>query len=423
MRLELATFEVKDVVFGPRTALQDGTLSIDREELQRLLLEDENLRNVEIELARPGEETRIIHVLDALEPRLKVTGPGYTFPGFLGPPRTVGEGRTHRLAGLAILESAQFPVDPKGLLTAREAIVDMSGPAAPYCLFSETLNVVLVFTPVEGLPNDEYDNAMRRAGLKAAVYLAESTRGQPADWVDTYELGEVDPALPRVAYINQVQSQGLFAQTFIYGKNVNDLLPTIIHPNEFLDTAVVSGVYVYGCVKNPTYLHCNHPVIKELYRRHGRELNFAGVVVSKGHNYSYMWKERSANYAANLAKLLRADGVILTQEGGGNANIDLMLTIKACEQLGIKTTFITFEYGGADGSDQPLVSSVPEADAIVSTGGQDHLLELPPMKKVIGGSEVRGYGVKANEGFTIVLEQVYTAVNQLGAGKVVARPY
>ncbi len=167
-------------------------------------------------------------------------------------------------------------------------------------------------------------------------------------------------------------------------------------------------------LKNPTFLHCNNPVVKSLYERHGKDLNFLGVILSKGHNYTYALKERSSNYAAKLAKMLNADGAIITQEGGGNANIDATLTVKFCEHFGVKTAFITFEYGGETGEDTPIVQIVPEADAIVSTGGQDHKIHLPGVKNAIGGETITGYGVKSTDGFEITLEQIYGATNQLG---------
>ncbi len=129
-----------------------------------------------------------------------------------------------------------------------------------------------------------------------------------------------------------------------------------------------------------------------------------------------MLKERSANYAAKLAKLLGAGGAIVTQEGGGNAGIDAMLTVKFLEELGVKTTFLTFEYGGEDGRDQPLVFPLQEANAVVSTGAQDWKVDLPAVSRAIGGSTIVGYDVPATSAFRVTLEQVYCATNQLGAG-------
>lgn len=417
MRLEVATYNVGTIEPSDRTEWEGGTLYINVDELTERIAEDPAFLSVSVELARPGEDVRLVHLLDQIEPRLKVAGRGVTFPGLMGSPTTVGHGRTNRLAGVCVMQSGGFPVVPSGLLVPRESVVDMTGDGAPYTPFSTTNNVVLVFRPNPDLSNEDYDRALRQAGLKAALYLAEVTRDKVPDEVQVYELTEVDKSLPRVVYINQLQSQGLFAQTYIYGYHGNDLLPSVMHPNEFLDTAVVNGVYVYASVNTPTYFHLNNPIIEGLYKRHGKSINFVGVVISKGHNYSYPLKERSAYYAAKLAEILRADGVIVSLEGSGNAYIDIMLTVKACEQQGMKTVLLASELGGVDGSDFPLVSHVPEADALVSVGGADRVIDLPEMSRVIGSdkvSDAQGHMVPAAGPLRLALEQICCSTNQLG---------
>lgn len=67
--------------------------------------------------------------------------------------------------------------------------------------------------------------------------------------------------------------------------------------------------------------------------------------------------------------------------------MDIMLTVRVCESLGIKTTLVTYEYGGKDGVDSPLLFYTSEADAVVSTGSRDRHLELPPAESVLGAYE------------------------------------
>jgi glycine reductase len=81
------------------------------------------------------------------------------------------------------------------------------------------------------------------------------------------------------------------------------------------------------------------------------------------------------------------DAAIVTWIGSGNAFVEVMLTIRALEQRGIKTTLVTYEYGGKDGIDSPLLYYVPEADAAVSTGSRDRWIELPGAEKIIGPYE------------------------------------
>ncbi len=127
MRLEIATNVVTDVRLADATRLARGVLEIDGRALRQLLLEDEAFDDVALDVVRPGEPVRIIHVMDAAEPRWK-PDPGSTFPGFVGPPRTVGEGTTRRLDGVAVLSVSDAVAGEPTYWP--EAIVDMAGPAA-----------------------------------------------------------------------------------------------------------------------------------------------------------------------------------------------------------------------------------------------------------------------------------------------------
>src|SRR5207244_6356254 len=118
------------------TALSDHTLVIDPEELRTLVLEDSHFADVRVHLVKPGESVRVIHVLDVVEPRFKVSGPGGVFPGFVSPALTVGEGRTHRLDGVAVVEVGA-PV-PGEATVFRPRLSDMAGPAAALTQLGQT---------------------------------------------------------------------------------------------------------------------------------------------------------------------------------------------------------------------------------------------------------------------------------------------
>jgi glycine reductase len=81
------------------------------------------------------------------------------------------------------------------------------------------------------------------------------------------------------------------------------------------------------------------------------------------------------------------DAALVTWIGSGNAFVEVMLTTRALEQRGIKTTLVTYEYGGKDGIDSPLLYYVPEADAAVSCGSRDRWIELPEAAKIVGPYE------------------------------------
>src|SRR5262245_44193010 len=103
MRLELGSFPVEEVVFAAETRYRGGRLEVDRAQVRALAGRDPRIRAVEVDLARPGESVRLVNVIDVIEPRVKVAGPGVAYPGVAGRSmEPVGQGRTHRLAGLGV---------------------------------------------------------------------------------------------------------------------------------------------------------------------------------------------------------------------------------------------------------------------------------------------------------------------------------
>lgn len=388
MTLELQSFTVRAVELGARTSFAAGTLTIDRQEIRRLAGDPAVIADVTVELVAPGEETRIVHVMDAVEPRIKVGGDVVAFPGLLGPPRTVGRGVTRRLAGLAVLQSGVLPEPAVGGLEFNEGLIDMSGPGTAYCACSDTHNVVLVFTPRPGVTNRAFEAAFRLGALRVARRLAETTLGDATpDEVERFPAGEAAPDVPRVAYVDMCQQVGFLCQTLLYGHPVDGIVPTLLDPREYFDGAVVSASY-RNPTKTPTWLRQNHPIIRALYRRHPGQINFIGVIFCRGHHDDHELKARNAHMVANLARLIRADGVVQSIDGSGNIWVDFMLATRALERSGIRTVQVVHELGGSEGKDWPVIDFTPEADAIVSGGGVDRRFQLPAMKRVVGGTEV-----------------------------------
>lgn len=430
MKLRMESYHVNAAQLGPSTSLNSGVLTINVEEVCRAARYDDSISEVKVELVSPGEETRIIHVLDAIEPRRKVGGDRETFPGFLGAARTVGDGVTRRLSGMAVLASAQLPEPTGGILEFNEGIIDMSGPGAVFCACSDTHNLVLLFTPRPDATNPEFEAAIRLGSIQVSNYLVEAALGQAApDEVEGFELGNADPALPRVAYIDQVQQQGFLVQTFLYGQPVASLVPTVLHPNEYFDGAVVSGNY-RNMMKVPTWLRLNHPVIRELYHRHGRDLNFVGVILCRGHHDDHELKERNGYMVANVARILGVQGAVMTLEGTGNTWVDFMQSVKALEQSGIQTAQIVHELGGEEGKDWPIVDYVPEANAIVTGGGADRRFTVPAMKRVVGGTdlvfssnEAWGQQLEAAGSLTVSAHEMYAGFWMMQANGLTARDF
>jgi len=423
MRLELGVVRIKDVQFGEATCIRAGTLYVNKNELVDVVMKDGRLSEADVELARPGESIRIVPVKDVLEPRVKVDGPGEIFPGFIGKINTVGSGRTNVARGATLVTVGQ-------IVGFQEGLIDMTGPCARYSLFSQTNNVALILSPVDGLSAHAHEECLRLAGLKAVTYLGQACQCVEPDDLEVYELIPViNSSLPRIAYVYPLLSQGLLHDNYVYGVNAGSIIPTLIHPNEVMDGAIVSGNCVSACDKNTTYHHMNNAIIRELYRRHGKDLNFIGVIITNLKT-TLMDKERSSDYASKLVKLIGADGVIISKEGFGNPDTDLMTLCERIESYGIKTTLLTDEFAGRDGGSQSIADTASQADAVVSVGNANELLNLPPMKRTIGdlnsGEVIAGGFVgclTATGGLSVELQAIIGATCQLGFGRLTARSY
>lgn len=426
MRLEIGNINIKDVQLGNETKVEKGVLYVNQEELAKVTGDDDRIASVEVYLAKPGEETRIIPVKDVIEPRVKVSGPGGMFPGFISKVEQVGEGRTHVLKGTAVVTTGK-------IVGFQEGIIDMSGPGAEYTPFSKTLNIVVKVDPVDGLHQHEHEAVVRLAGLRAAAYIGEAGRNVEPDDVQVFETKPLleqaaeYPDLPKVAYVYMLQTQGLLHDTYVYGVDAKRIIPTLIYPTEVMDGAIVSGNCVSACDKNPTYVHQNSPVIHDLYERHGKDFNFIGCVITN-ENVTLADKERSSNMTAKLVELIGAEAVIISEEGFGNPDADLVMNCAKIEKKGIKTVLITDEYAGQDGASQSLADSTPEGDAVVTAGNANEVITLPPMKTVIGYPEVADViaggsagSLKPDGSITAEIQVITGATNELGFGYLTAK--
>lgn len=426
MILELGQIPVKDIAWGKKTLLEGGVLRIHREELiEKTRGDDSRLASVEADIARPGESVRIIPVKDVIEPRVKVEGRGGMFPGLIAGVETVGGGRTHVLRGCAVVTAGR-------IVGFQEGLIDMSGPGARYSAFSKLLNVVLSLDVKDGLSRHEHEEALRLAGLRAAVYLGEAGRSAKPDHLERFATRpSVNPQEragdhPGVVYLYMLLSQGLLHDTYLYGQDLKNLLPTLIMPTEVMDGAIVSGNCVSACDKNTTYHHQNNPVIHELLKRDGIDLRFLGTVVANC-NVTLQDKQRSAEFAAKLVRLLGADGAVITKEGFGNPDADAMIYCALLEDRGIRTVMLTDEFAGVDGASQSLADTTSQADAVVSTGNANERITLPPMEKVIGDIRVveKIAGGQSDslsrEGITVELQTITGATNELGFELLSAR--
>lgn len=390
MRLTLALHPVADIQFGAVTRLEGKSLIVNKDQLRTVVLQDESLTNVDIEIVRPGERCRVGPVFDIIEPRAKEPGSSPDFPGILGPPTTAGMGTTHVLKGAAVTVIREK--SPGGTRGLTGYVLEMSGTASENTEYSSLHHLVIVPQTKSGLPAHAEEKAYRIAALKASVYLARAALDCPPASAQTFEA--VSPAEGggqrlRVAYIGQIfsrQRRPQIDEQIIYGANTDGLLPVLLHPDEWLDGAIVPS-YHTSLGGAETYFYQNHPVIMELYRlHHAQEINFVGTVatVAGVDNFD---RERNCHAAANLAKwTLKADAAVLTKYGGGVPHADMAETAKLLENMGIRTAVMVSDLSNDRRVESALLFNRPEVDAIVYCGGNGTVWKLPRIERVIAAT-------------------------------------
>jgi len=433
MRLDFQIIKIRNIRFGKMTGVEQGVLTLNRDEIAKRLAEDKRFERVEIEIASPGDKCRILQVVDVIEPRAKIDPDPGNDLGAAGQHQATGIGKTIVLQGAAVIISdfrdkreATISSDPHG------AIIDMSGPGSTISPFGRTHNVVVLPLPKPGVSAAEYQIALKLAGLKTANYLANAARETTPDEIETYDLPALTEIargledLPKVTYIAQIislQFEPLPGEPVILGQQAAGIVPTILHPNQVLDGAITSPL---PGLNVQTYHLQNHPIIKALYNRHGRDLCFTGVIATVAPNNVFDF-DRVANIAAAMAKwVLAADGAILTKTAGGAPELAMARTAQRCEQLGIKTT-IALIHMGADIKDPKhggsTIFSMPEVDALVSMGTPDMELTLPPMERLVGRPGFSPGGPSMKSEIVRSLGGIKGALCQMGSSRLTAVRY
>lgn len=390
MRLEIGNFYVKDITFGKKLSFADGTLTINKEEALDYIKSDGRITEAELYIAKPGDKIRMCPVKEAVEPRIRPDGRSL-FPGYTGDLAAAGDGVAYALKNCSVL------VVGKHWGGFQDGLIDMSGEGQKYTYYGQLNNIVLVADTNEEFEKYEQqkkNDALRRAGHRLAEFIGACVKELTPEDREVYDLEAmtkreaVVEKLPSVVYVMQPQSQmeEMGYNDLVYGWDANHMVPTVMHPNEVLDGAVVSGSFMPVSSKWATYDLQNCPNIKALYKEHGRTINFLGVIMSNL-NVALEQKERAAIFVAQIAKTLGADGAVVAEEGYGNPDADFVGCIVALEDAGIKTVGVTNECTGRDGQSQPLMTLDEKCDAIVSCGNVSELIQLPPMETVLGELE------------------------------------
>lgn len=421
MHLKICRYPVKSIVWGEATQYNSGELSINREELLAHLQKHGLLNELEITdmaLVVPGTATRVVNIFDVFAARARLGKSAVDYPGVLGPLQSVGDGVTAALDNFSVLAISSRS-------SKYNKVLDMSGPGSVLTPHSGFFHLALRAEPKRpDMTRGEYYGGVKRIGLCAGSFLARfAAAASPADTLN-YTLNPRPLGLPRAAYICMLNShqRSEAGEPVLYGDDVSGLLPTILHPNEFLDGAVIAPYWNMGI---DTYSFQNNPVIMGLYDRHGKDLDFAGVVVCVAH-ITRVQRERSVQMIANLVQgVLGADLAVITKVGGGIPESDLMMTVESLEQRGIRTAAMFSSRMGDGTIKDSLTAYSAAADAIGSVGVSDAWVDLPEQVKVVGGSTVGPFTDEpddkpkpANTAIRVRYRDISGTINQLGASRV-----
>ena len=390
MRLEIGAFHVTDIKFGDHTGYSKGILTVNKEELLKVVKEDEHITTADLKIVHPGDDVVLCPVKEAVEMRCKVSGGHGIFPGVLSEMEIAGSGRTHCLQDCSLLVVGEHWGG------FQDGLIAMGGKYQHHTIFGDMVNLVLVAETDEEFERHEQrkkNHPLRWARMRLAEYVGQCVKELEPENVEVYDLPalnergpEVDK-LPRVVYLLQPQTQmeAMGYNTLIYGWDGNHILPTFMHPNELLDGCLVSGSFMPTSSKISTYEFAVNPMIKKLYEQHGKTINFLGVVMSTL-NVKMDEKVRCVKMAGQICTSLGVDAAVVVEEGYGNPDVDYTAMLVELERLGIKTIGLSDECTGRDGASQPLVSMNPVTDALVSTGNVSQMYEFPKME-VIGELE------------------------------------
>ncbi len=340
MKLEIQNVAIDYLISAENDYAEKDNLFISINALKNNLMDDRRIVSLDVRVIdKDNDDTRFVNVIDIIQPRCKLKG-GQNFPGFVGDIETAGKGITRSLDNVIVVVcSASI-----GKGRTVQKFFDTGGSGARLTEFSNKNILYLCGETAEDISENEHEDVLRTAGMKAAVYLAELAKSLKVSSTDIYDLDlnikcNSDEGLPRICYYYQVYAPhydyGNIPSKPLYGQTVTEMPPTILHPNEILDGAM-SGVHIQAYY---TYDNQNHGLIKELYKRHiNKEIVFCGVVVGVL-SMNEMRRGFFVKHAGKLIKdVLNADGAVLTKFHGGAAHLDSALIAIECEKLGVGTS-------------------------------------------------------------------------------------
>lgn len=369
-RLQIDFTRVHDVKFGAKTSLEKGVLTVNKEEALDLIKSD-LFGSCDIQLVKPGDSCRILSIHDVMQPRCKAENPAYSYPGAWGKLAPAGEGTTVALKGVVISDIYYAKCNIKYYM-------DMGGPCAKFSNFSRHIHLCVDATPAPGVADATYAEALKHASLTLNVYLAKLAIGMKPDETEVYERKPVDPALklPRVAYLVTHMASHDTWNFLYYGQSALNFLPFVVQPTEILDGAMIWRYW------EPNYFLQTEVYIRELLKRHGKDLDFAGVVFANN-VMKIDAKDAMGMIAANVCKqTFNADAVLLNKSGMGHCQLDSAIAFNWVEKMGM-TAVLNLSAVSNDEPGDMLVIADPAVDAVINSG-RNFDLEHPRVDRLIG---------------------------------------
>lgn len=243
-KLKIRAFHINDVVFGEKTLIEKGTLTLNKANIPALVGKDSLVEKINIEIIKPGDHNREINtIMDIVPISAKVLG-------------NLGEGVTHTLTGVYVMltgadedgkQMAEFGSSEGNM---REKLF-LNRPGTP----SDSDIIIHIDVTLKG--GQIYDRKLPTAAFKASDEMIHEVRevlkkidGREAD--ESHEfLDRERPGKKKVVILKQIAGQGamydnqLFSNEpsgFSGGRSIIDMgnVPMIISPNEYRDGALRS---------------------------------------------------------------------------------------------------------------------------------------------------------------------------------------
>ena len=210
MKLSIGNLYVRDVLLGDADAFADGVLTINKKAaIDYLMGEDDHITSLDIVIARPGDDTRIVPVIETIEPRCRMDG-RTLFPGVTGEVSPAGDGELKAFKGCCVT------VVGGTYGSFGDGVIDMGGEGAKHTYWSKLINICLVGETDEDFERFEQqkcNHALRWAGHRFAEYIGKIAKDLEPEDTETYifdpilRRSEERKNLPNVAIVLQPQSQ------------------------------------------------------------------------------------------------------------------------------------------------------------------------------------------------------------------------